>query len=150
MSRIAALLVLLVLGFPLTTVARTKEDVGAATQAWIDAMNSHDTERVVILYDPEAVLWGTVSPTIRDNPAAIRDYFKGLPTMPSEFKAALGEQRIRVFGDIAINSGTYNFASVRDGKPTNVAARFTFVYRNRNGRWLIVDHHSSAVPAPPQ
>ena len=49
---------------------------------------------VGILYDPEAVLWGTVSPTIRDNPAAIRDYFKGLPTMPPEFKGILGEQRI--------------------------------------------------------
>jgi uncharacterized protein (TIGR02246 family) len=115
-----------------------------------ESLNSRDTERVVILYDPEAVLWGTVSPTIRDNPAAIRDYFKGLPTMPPEFKGVLGEQRIRVFGDIAINSRTYNFASVRDGKPTNVAARFTFVYRIRDGRWLIVDHHSSAVPAPPQ
>jgi hypothetical protein len=29
-------------------------------------------------------------------------------------------------------------------------ARFSFVYRNRDGRWLIVDHHSSAIPAPPQ
>ncbi len=103
-----------------------------------------------MLYDPEAVLWGTVSPTIRDNPSAIRDYFKTLPTFPPEFKGALGEQRVRVYGDTAINSGTYNSSSIRDGKPITIAARFSFVYRNRDGRWMIVDHHSPAVPAPPQ
>jgi hypothetical protein len=43
--------------------------VAAATQAWIDAMNSRDPGRVVALHDAEAVLWGTLSPTIRDSPA---------------------------------------------------------------------------------
>ncbi len=47
MNRIAALLVLLVLGCPLMSVAGPKEDVAATTQAWIDAMNSRDTERAV-------------------------------------------------------------------------------------------------------
>jgi uncharacterized protein (TIGR02246 family) len=120
-------------------------------QAWIDAANSHNPERVVALYDPEAVSWGTGSPTLRDSPASVREYFfKTLPTFPPEFKVLLGKQRIRVFGDIAINTGTYSFSNVRDGKLTNRPARFSFVYRNRDGRWLIVDHHSSAVPAPPQ
>jgi len=65
------------------------------------------------------------------------------------YKAVIGEQRIRVYGDMAINSGTYTFSEVRDGKPTSRPARFSFVYRHRDGRWLIVDHHSSAVPSPP-
>jgi hypothetical protein len=70
--------------------------------------------------------------------------------MPPEFKGSIGEQRVRIYGDIAINSGTYSFNNVRDGKPVTTAARFSFVYRNRDGRWVIVDHHSSAVPTPPQ
>jgi uncharacterized protein (TIGR02246 family) len=151
MSRVLALIMLVLsLGSSSLVLAGPKEDVAAATQGWIDAMNSHDPERVVALYDPEAVLWGTISPTLRDNPAAIRDYFKRLSTVPPEYKVLLGEQRIRVFGDIAANTGTYDFSSVRDGKPTNRPARFSFVYRNRDGRWLIVDHHSSDVPAPSQ
>ena len=77
---------LLVLACPFPVPAGPKEDVSAATQAWIDAMNSRDTERVMVLYDPEAVLWGTGSPTLRDNPSTIRDYFKTLPTFPPEFK----------------------------------------------------------------
>jgi len=129
------------------------DQVAAATQAWIDAMGSHDPERVVALYDPDAVLWGTTSPKIRDTPAAVRDYFDLLTRVPPDYKGVLGEQRIRVFGDIAINTGTYTFfGPARDaaGKPLVRPARFSFVYRNRNGRWLIVDHHSSAVPAPPK
>lgn len=151
MNRIVALLTsLLILGCPSLTLAGPKEDVAAATQAWIDAMTSHEVERVVALYDPEAVLWGTRSPTLRDNSASVRDYFNILRTVPPSYKAVLGEQRIRVYGDIAINSGTYTFSEVRDDKLINRPARFSFVYRNRDGRWLIVDHHSSAVPAPPQ
>jgi uncharacterized protein (TIGR02246 family) len=129
------------------------EQVAAATRAWIDAMGSHDSERVVALYAPDAVLWGTTSPTIRDNPAAVRSYFDFLRTAPAFYKGVLGEQRIRVYGDTAVNSGTYTFVGpARDaaGNPISRPARFSFVYRKRDGRWLIVDHHSSAVPAAPR
>jgi len=150
MSRvIMTVLALLIATVPSFVGAEAKDDVSAATKAWIDAMNSRDPERVVTLYDSDAVLWGTVSPTIRDTPAAIRDYFKGLPTF-TEFKGVLGEQRVRIYGDVAVNSGTYTFSTVREGRPVTTPARFSFVYRNRNGRWMIVDHHSSPIPAPPQ
>ena len=140
---------LLLLVFSSLALAGPKEDVAAATQAWIDAMTSHDIERVLALYDSEAVLWGTRSPMLRDNPAAVRDYFNILRTVPPSYRAVLGEQRIRIYGDIAINTGTYTFSEVRDGKETVRPARYSFVYINRGGRWLIIDHHSSAVPAAP-
>ena len=151
MGRLLALLSsLLILGSPALALADPKEDVAAATRAWIGAMTSHDIEQVVALYDPEAVLWGTRSPTLRDTPATVRDYFNILRTVPPSYKAVLGEQRIRIYGDIAINTGTYTFSEIRDGKEITRPARFSFVYRNRGRRWLIVDHHSSAIPAPAQ
>src|SRR5215207_5454299 len=106
----------------------------------------NESERVIALYDAEAVLWGTRASTLRDTAATVRDYFKILQTVPSSYKVVLGEQRIRTYGDIAINTGTYTFSEDRDGKPITRPARFSFVYRNLNGRWLIVDHHSSVVP----
>jgi uncharacterized protein (TIGR02246 family) len=139
-----------VLSFPLLTLAGPKEDVAAATKAWADAMTSHDIERVVALYDSDAVLWGTRSPKLRDNPETIREYFNILKTVPPSYKGVLGEQRIRIYGDMAINTGTYTFSETRDGKEIVRPARFSFVYRNRGGRWLIVDHHSSAVPEAPK
>jgi uncharacterized protein (TIGR02246 family) len=148
MKRTSVMLtLLLILVAPALALAGPKEDIGAATQAWIDGMNSHVAERVVALYDAEAVLWGTRSSTLRDTPTTVRDYFKVLQTVPSSYKVVLGEQRIRIYGDMAINTGTYTFSEDRDGTPITRPARFSFVYRNRDGRWLIVDHHSSAVPA---
>jgi uncharacterized protein (TIGR02246 family) len=136
-----------VLGVPALVQAGPKEEVAAATQSWVDAMNSHDGDKVYALYDPEAVLWGTRSPTLRDNPTTVREYFNILRTVDPSYKVAVGEQHIRVYGDTAINTGTYTFSEVRDGKPTSRPSRFSFVYRNHDGRWLIVDHHSSAMPA---
>ena len=135
------------LGMPILASAGSNEDVTAATQAWVEAMNSHNKERVVALYDKEAVLWGTRSPTLRDDPTTVSEYFKILDTVPPSYKVAVDEQRIRVYGDIAINSGRYTFSEVRDDKPVIRPARFSIVFINRNGRWMIIDHHSSAVPS---
>src|SRR5690349_12328176 len=76
-----------------------KGEIAAAARAWADAMTRHDIEGVLGLYDPEAVLWGTRSPTLRDNPATVREYFNILRTVPSSYKAVLGEQRIRIYDD---------------------------------------------------
>jgi uncharacterized protein (TIGR02246 family) len=141
--------VLVVLGVPALAPAGPKEDVTAATQAWAEAFNSRDPARVLALYDADAVFWGTISPTLRDTPEAIRDYFKGMPDQPQD-RVVLGDQRTRVYGHIAINTGLYTFSIVRDGRPITVPARFSFTYRQRDGRWMIVDHHSSAVPSPPR
>jgi hypothetical protein len=50
---------------------------------------------------------------------------------------------VRVFGQIAINSGIYTF-SFNDG--ASVQARYTFVYRWNGERWMIIEHHSSQMP----
>jgi len=146
---LSALTVFLTLGVPALAAAGPKEEVSAATQAWAEAFNSRNPERVLALYDSEAVLWGTISPTLRDTPETIRDYFKSMPAQP-QVRVAVGEHRIRVYGETAINTGYYTFSNVRDGQPVTIPARFSFTYRQRERRWLIVDHHSSAVPAPPR
>lgn len=122
-----------------------KEEVAAATAAWVAALNSREPARITALYDPEAVFWGTTSKTIRATPVEVAAYFKTAPQRPT-VRCTLGEQHIRIFSEMAINSGYYTFSEVRDGKPTTTPARFTFVFRKRGGKWLIVDHHSSRMP----
>jgi uncharacterized protein (TIGR02246 family) len=135
------------LTFATVALADPKDDVKAATQAWADAFNARSIERTTALYAPDAVFWGTTSQTLRDTPAAIREYFGNMPTTP-QTRVTLGDSRIRVYGDLAIHTGHYTFSGVRDGQPTSTPARFSFAFRLRDGRWWIVDHHSSAVPAP--
>jgi hypothetical protein len=91
------------------------------------------------------VLWGTSAKTVSPTPASIAEYFKDAKKRP-DARVTLGEQHIRVYGDVAISTGYYTFTDVRDGKSVTNPSRNTFVYRYRDGKWLIVDHHSSRVP----
>ena len=122
-----------------------KQQVAEATAAWVTAYNSRDPARITALYDPEAVFWGTTAKTVSANPASIAEYFKNAPKNPNA-RVSLGEQHIRVYGDVAVNTGYYTFSNIRDGKPVANAARYTFVYQNQGGKWMIIDHHSSRVP----
>jgi uncharacterized protein (TIGR02246 family) len=132
---------------PALALNTSEGEIAAATRAWINAMNSHDPAQVTSLYASDAVLWGTRSATLRDNPGAISEYFNALRTVDPSYKVVLGEQHIRIYNDIAINTGTYSFSESRDGKENLRPSRFTFVYRNHNGRWMIIEHHSSALPS---
>jgi uncharacterized protein (TIGR02246 family) len=137
--------VLVLLGVPTHVLAGPKEDVAAATQAWVAAYDSRDPARITALYDPEAVFWGTSAKTVSANPGAIAEYFKDAGKRPNA-RVTLGEQHIRVYGDVAVNTGAYTFSDVRDGQNVTTPARYTFVYQQRDGKWWIVDHHSSRMP----
>lgn len=140
---------LLLMGFlclpALRVYADAKADVAAATNAWIEAFASHDAARIATLYAPDAVFWGTNSPTIRDTPALVQAYFENLKNRPT-VRLVIDEQHIRVYGDTAVNTGRYSVHEVKDGQPTVRPLRFSFTYHRRDGRWLIVSHHSSAMP----
>lgn len=121
--------------------------VEAATAAWGNALAACNVDRIVALYDPRAVLWPTTMRTIANSPVAIRKYFEGVCASSTGPKGSVTEQNVRLYGDTAINSGTFTINAMRDGKPTPIPVRFSFTYRQSGGQWLIVDHHSSLMPA---
>ena len=60
-----------------------------------------------MFYSDDAVLWGTLSPTVRADRAALRDYFvTALKVLPG-LKVAFGDQLIRVYDGTAVNTGYY-------------------------------------------
>lgn len=144
---LAALIVPFVSACATGTGGGPVDDGGAAkvTATWQAAYNSRDPARIVAVYDADAVLWGTTAKTIASDPAAIAEYFKGAPGRPNA-RVNFGEQHLRVYGDVAFSSGYYTFSDVRDGKEIARPARYTMVFRNRDGKWFIVAHHSSEVP----
>ncbi|MBE9183224.1 SgcJ/EcaC family oxidoreductase [Microcoleus sp. LEGE 07076] len=132
----------------------SKKEVAAATQKWIDTVTSgkpNVVDEVVKLYSPNALLWATVSKQKRDTSQEIRDYFEVFAKLP-ELKAEGYKPVIRVYDNVAINSGYYTFTyRTKNNKKTVVPARYTFVYAKGNdGKWMIVEHHSSAIPQPPK
>jgi len=123
-----------------------KRDVATATAAWVAAYDSRDPARIAAMYEPDAVFWGTTSKIIRTDPVTILDYFKDVGKRPDGRVTIAEPQQIQIFGDVSINSGSYTFTDLADGKPVAIPARYTFVFQRRNGQWRIVEHHSSRVP----
>src|ERR1700748_607064 len=117
-----------------------KSEVAAATLAWGQALGEDDPEKVLPFYADDAVLWGTLSPTVRADRAALRDYFVTAFKVLPGLKVAFGDQLIRVYGTAAVNTGYYTFSYMQKGEAKSLPARYSFTYVQNNDRWLIVDH----------
>ena len=130
--------------------ASPKEDVAAAASTWAGALGEDDPDKVLPLYSDDAVFWGVLSPKMRADRTAMRDYFVTAFRVLPGLKVAFGDQLIRVYGDTAINTGHYTFSYIKDGETKSLPARYSFTYVKRGDNWLIVDHHSSAMPYPPK
>jgi uncharacterized protein (TIGR02246 family) len=130
--------------------AEPKDDVAAATLTWARMLGEDDPDKVLPLYSDDAVLWGTLSPTVRADRAALRDYFVTAFKVLPGLKVAFGDQLIRVYDGTAVNTGYYTFSYVKDGETKSLPARYSFTYVKRGEAWLIVDHHSSAMPSAPK
>lgn len=118
-----------------------KQEIVALFDRWNGALQTGDPGKVVEQYAPDAILLPTVSNKVRHNHEEIRDYFEHF--MAKGPRGKIDESNVRLFGDVAINSGVYTF-NFSNGDA--VQARFTFVYRKTDGDWKIVEHHSSAMP----
>jgi uncharacterized protein (TIGR02246 family) len=123
--------------------------VAAATRLWIDTFNTRDAARITALYAPDAVLWGTVSQTIRTTHDEILEYFIDSSKKRPDLRMFLGEYHVQLLGDLATNSGYYTSRNPVDGKQVVIPMRFTFMYRREGDGWVIVNHHSSRFAATP-
>jgi uncharacterized protein (TIGR02246 family) len=141
---------LAVTSFTPTAAAEPKDEVAAATAAWAQALGEDDPEKVLPFYSNDAVLWETISPKLRSDPAALRDYFVGAFKALPGLKVTFGDQLIRVYGNTAVNTGYYTFSYVQNGESKIFPARYSFTYVKNGDHWMIVDHHSSAMPSPPK
>ena len=119
-----------------------------ATEAWIAAFNRSDTAAIAALYDPQAVLWGTTAAQLITPPPGVQAYFEAVFALRPVPHMALVEALPRLFGDVAVSSGRYTLTLSAAPQRREVSARFSFTYRRTAGGWLIVDHHSSAMPPP--
>ena len=94
----------------------------AATAKWGETLGQDDPDKVLALYTTDAVLWGTLSPTVRSDRAALRDYFVSAFKILPGLKVSFGEQLIRVYGNTAVNTGYYTFAYTSSFGPAKALA----------------------------
>lgn len=121
--------------------AGDKGEILALFDRWNDSLQTRDPDKMLEHYAPDAILLPTLSNKVRHNHAEIKDYFEHF--LAKGPKGKIDESNVRLFGDVAINSGVYTFDFANG---TSVQARYTYVYRKLDGEWKIAEHHSSAMP----
>lgn len=147
MRNISALLAAIVLsGYAPAALADDQSDVAAVAQAWATAFNDCDGAKSASLYDQEAILWGDYAREMLTSPALITEYFTTKCDETYKRSVTIDEQRIRVYGDAALNTGIYTIDRTFGDRSHSEQERFSFAYRRKSGRWLIVDHHTSPMP----
>lgn len=123
----------------------TQAEIAALFDRWNQDLQTLNPDKVVANYDIDATLLATFSKKMKKDHAAIRAYFvKFLQKKPI---GHINERRIVVNCPFAVDTGLYTFSILNEaGKREDVAARYTFVYVKKKGRWLIENHHSSGLP----
>ncbi|GIE77257.1 hypothetical protein Aph02nite_32070 [Actinoplanes philippinensis] len=117
---------------------------GLFTQ-WNRSLATLDPQRVADRYAPGGVLVPTVSDQVRTTRAGIVDYFQHF--LENRPQAVIIASHVTVLDrTTAVDTGTYRFTLRSDSGTRVVDARYTFVYERIDGKWLIVNHHSSAMP----
>lgn len=138
-----------------------KAQVQQAYHDWVKTVENAkgNATEVAALYEADAILLPTLSPEIKiklSNDTSqelydftsrdIREYFVAFTSL-KDLKATTSQLYTQLFNDVAVNTGLYTFEYVDNtGKKIDVPARFTFVYEKVNGKWLIINHHSSYLP----
>jgi hypothetical protein len=87
-----------------TAAAGPQEDVAAAGQKWGTVFAENNPDTMVPFYAKDGVLWGTLSPTVRSDPSAVKAYFVGAFQALPKATVKFGDQLIRVYGDTAVNT----------------------------------------------
>lgn len=123
----------------------TKKEIAALFDDWNDTLRTGGPHDMALLYAEDGVLLPTVSNEVRTNRVEIADYFEHFLALHP--RGVINEQHIDVLdANTAVNSGVYTFDVVKEGQPTFVVARYSFLYEKIGGKWLIKSHHSSAMP----
>ncbi|MEW6365787.1 MAG: SgcJ/EcaC family oxidoreductase [Acidobacteriota bacterium] len=123
-------------------VAATEQEIASLFDRWNQSLQTGDPQKVVDNYAERSILLPTVSNKPRLTPEEKLDYFQHfLEDQPS---GEINMRQIEIGCNMAVDSGLYTFEFSKTG--TKVTARYSFTYRWDGKQWLIISHHSSAMP----
>lgn len=122
----------------------------AAVAAQFDKFNAafltKNPDTVTALFGKDAVLLATVSNTPRTTAAGIRDYFVSF--LKNSPVGTIDSSSYDLGCNMATRVGawTVKLTNPDTGVATDVKARYTFIYKYENGRWVVDHLHSSMMP----
>jgi uncharacterized protein (TIGR02246 family) len=120
-------------------------EIAALFDKWNVTLRTGSPHDMANLYAEDGILLPTVSNQVRSNRSEIAEYFVHFQALKP--RGTINEQYIEVLDrNTAVSSGVYTFDIVREGRADYVVARYSYIYEKVGNDWLIVSHHSSAMP----
>jgi hypothetical protein len=116
-------------------------------EQWMAAVNESNVEKLMALYDEQAVLIPTFSNRILNNPQKIQEYFEKLGSR-EELSIALHQNTLIIQplgNEIYALCGIYCWRFAIDGELFSFEARFSYLLNLRLDA-PIIQHHSSQIP----
>tara|TARA_B100000780_G_C20974853_1_gene389339 strand:- start:378 stop:845 length:468 start_codon:yes stop_codon:yes gene_type:complete len=122
-----------------------EDDIELALTNWLNTLADGNAVAMADLYLENGVLLGTVAKDIKQGREQIQQYFEMFLS-----KSPIGSVDsfiLQNFGDVCISDGTYTFEiDGEGGNRESVSARYTYVWKKENKKWMIATHHSSVNP----
>lgn len=120
-------------------------DLMQALEAWKEAYNSRDPQRLRELYAPGALITDDEYTAVPLSGAALPEFFDDMAQRPNaRMRWVIGN--LMLFGDTAVRSGECEFEEAVDGQPVTRPVRYSLAYQRIDGRWLIVLQHLTLRP----
>jgi len=148
-TTVSALAVLLACG----TVASAQDEAAlkAATSTWIEAYNAGEVEKMVALYEDDAVLMPPHAPVAQGH-AAMRTFLNAetAGAKAAGVKLVPGTSTAGVSGDTGWESGSYTATNASSA--TVDSGSYLSVSHKLNGKWLYhrdTWNSDQPLPAPP-
>jgi uncharacterized protein (TIGR02246 family) len=146
-----AAVMMLVMTSASAALAQAEDEIRAVLDRWSETYaTATDAAEMMELYHPDAVFFGTGSQLPMTSPAEIAPYFQAQFDNYTDRSHSYIDPVIRVYGDgnVATATGLYRFnvTPVAGGAPIDVTLRYSLAFIRTDAGWLIIQHHSSALP----
>ena len=121
-----------------------EQQILAVTQAWNEAVNAHDANAVVALYNPHAYFFPTFATRVLTY-QGLHDYF--VKTLKIEdLSVDFITQFPRTEGNFGMNSGLYIVKYRKQNEWIEFPAHYMFIFWKTHGKWTILEQRSLIIP----
>lgn len=122
-----------------------EDEIELALTNWLNTLADGNAVKMSDLYLENGVLLGTLAGEIKQGREQIQEYFEMF--LKKSPVGSVDSFILQNFGDVCISDGTYTFElDGAGGNRESVAARYTYVWKKENKKWMIATHHSSVNP----
>jgi len=122
-----------------------EDEIETALTNWLNTLADGNAVAMSDLYLDNGVLIGTLAEDIKQGREQIQGYFERF--LKSSPVGSVDSFILQNYGDVCISDGNYTFEmDTESGSRESVGARYTYVWKKENKKWMIATQHSSANP----